>query len=177
MGRASTENKGLCIFQRVSQKGGEIVTPPKGTAKFPLFGVRGQSRGHGVGVDVQEGVEIVGQGRQYGRKEPLPPDGTLTGVAVVPVPGHGKDAEDPLHNPRQAGSLPGPENQVEMVSHQAEILQPKAELGRASLFSSLAVLRSVRRDGSGPSSGIGLNIGDLLVFAYYPLRTRKGSCF
>ena len=83
---------------------------------------------HSVGpdripVDVIEDLEEILQAVYDPGKEPVPPD--MPGYASAAIVCHGEHAHDPLHYGGEVCPVSGLDNEMEMVVHDAEVLDPE----------------------------------------------------
>ena len=78
-------------------------------------------------IDILENRKELAKPYNYSREEAPSPD-VPRRIAMDPVVGHGEDTHDPLHNRGKALSLSRKDDEVDMVSHDAEVLYPEAIL-------------------------------------------------
>jgi hypothetical protein len=91
--------------------------------KSPHAPILNLLRLHRIIVDVLEYIDEVLQARDYPREKPAPPD--MAGKSSYSIEGHREHAQDPSHDHREAFTSPWLYNEMEMISHYAEILDLK----------------------------------------------------
>ena len=92
-------------------------------SEAPVARVRHLARAHRVVVEILEYFEEGFEPIDDAGKESAAPE--MTGHAMAPVPGHCVDAHDPLHDPREVLFRAGTDHEVEVVSHDAEVIEPE----------------------------------------------------
>ena len=84
----------------------------------------GQACPDGIFRDIAEGNEKLPKTVDDPALESVVPH--MSFITEAPVEPQGKDRKNPLHDPRQALSLPGSDDEMEMVAHDTEVRDTEA---------------------------------------------------
>jgi hypothetical protein len=95
-------------------------------AELPFINSADYLRFHRVFRHIPEGFHILAPAVEDFRKKTLSPH--VPGGVMLPVPSHGEDAQYPLHDERQGFALPGAYDEMDVVTHNAKIMDLEAIL-------------------------------------------------